>query len=62
MMKKKFVDVYYDDELSPPCWMARSGYIESDGSVVVLDSDCARNKKEAEKIASSWKKKLKKVL
>jgi hypothetical protein len=42
--------------------MARSGYIESDGSVVVLDSDCARNKKEAEKIASSWKKKLKKVL
>lgn len=43
-----FFDVYFDDEFDPPCWGVRRGYIEADGSIVVEDFVCAKNKRLAE--------------
>jgi hypothetical protein len=61
-MKKTYVDVYYDDELSPPAWVTRRYYKEKDGSLVVFDADVLPSKREAEKLAKEWKKKIKKVI
>jgi len=61
-MKKTYVDVYYDDELDPPCWGARKYEKDKDGSLIVIDFTCAENKKDAQKIAKEWRKKIKKVV
>jgi len=56
---RSWVDVYYDDELDPPCWGPRK-VKKSDteyGSLEVIDFDCAENKKEAIKHAKEWSKK-----
>jgi len=59
MAKKSFIDVYYDDEVSPPCWMVRFGYKEK-GYTVVEDAVCASSKKDAERMAKQYK--LKRVI
>jgi len=54
---KKFVDVYYDDELTSPSWCVREGYITPKGEVIITDWIGAKDKKEAEVI---YKKLIKK--
>jgi len=54
-----WIDAYYDDELSPPSWIARKVKQLPDNSLVVMGSDLAEDKKEAIEIGKNWAKKRK---
>ncbi len=64
--RKEFIDINWDDELSPPAWVVRKVEKLPDGSLVVEDADLATNKKHAIRMAREWSKrsglKLKKVM
>ena len=54
---KNYIDVYYDEELEPPCWGPRHVKVVEYGSLEVQDFDCADNKTEAIQHAKQWSKK-----
>ena len=52
-----YIDVYYDDELNPPSWMARRVEKTFDGSLIVHDTVLTKNKSEAKKYAKKLARK-----